>query len=99
MVNLGDGHGSYHALMAALETNLRALVHNWCVADLAKWFYEIEDSPEALYWRLEGTPKTRSKAYRNASPIAHVHGIRFPVLINHEKNDDYFSVRHSYNRV
>jgi dipeptidyl aminopeptidase/acylaminoacyl peptidase len=100
----GDSHGCYLALIAALQTHPRAVVLNWGVADLAKWYNEIKDSPIHFYRELAiklkrtfgGTPEDMPEVYRKVSPITHVHGIKCPVLINHGEDDDGVPVGHAY---
>ncbi|MGD2073196.1 MAG: prolyl oligopeptidase family serine peptidase, partial [Candidatus Thorarchaeota archaeon] len=97
----GDSHGSYLALMAALQTNPRVIIHNWGVADLAKWYEEIKDSPDSFYRELAinlektygGPPDEVPEVYQRVSPISHVNGIKCPVLINHGEDDEFVSVR------
>jgi len=100
----GDSHGSYLALMAAIRTNPRAVVHNWGVASLGKWYDHIKESINPFYRQLAvslekafgGTPDQIPQAYEQVSATAHVHKIRCPVLINHGENDEFVPVAHAY---
>lgn len=100
----GDSHGSYLALMAAIQTNPKAIIFNWSVANLAKWCVYIKNSHDQWYRKLAnslqkafgGTPEQEPEIYRQVSPVAHVHRIRCPVLINHGEEDEFVPVAHAY---
>lgn len=100
----GDSHGSYLALMAAIRTNPKAVVHNWGIASLGKWYNHIKESTDPFYRQLAislrkafgGNPDQIPQAYKQVSVTAHVHKIRCPVLINHGENDEFVPVTHAY---
>ena len=104
VVYFGDSHGSHLALMAATRTRPAAVIHCWGVANLAKWYRHIENSPIPIYREiargiregLGGTPDQLPEFYRRVSAVSHVHRVMCPVLIIHGEEDEEVPVEHAY---
>ena len=100
----GDSHGAFLAIMAAAQTAPLALVHGWGIADMAEWYWHIQDIPAPYYQRISedfvkslgGTPDQVPDAYRQISPITQASRIKCPVLILHGEEDEEVPVDHAY---
>jgi dipeptidyl aminopeptidase/acylaminoacyl peptidase len=100
----GDSHGSFLAIMAAAQTAPLALIHGWGIADMAEWYWHIQDIPAPYYQRISedfvkslgGNPDQVPDAYLQISPITQASRIKCPVLILHGEKDEEVPVDHAY---